>query len=58
MDLVYPGDIIMGNSHGICYRLLEEPNFESFHEAFNSIGSVAHLARRFPWFLLVRVAHE
>lgn len=55
---MYPGDIIMGNSHGICYRLLEEPNFESFHEAFNSIGSVAHLARRFPWFLLVRVAHE
>ncbi|KMU80331.1 trichodiene oxygenase [Coccidioides immitis RMSCC 3703] len=47
----YTGDVIVEYSFGFSYRHLENPNFESFHDALMVMGLSAHLASQFSWFL-------
>ncbi|KAI8938499.1 hypothetical protein NX059_004389 [Plenodomus lindquistii] len=45
------GDIIMDYFFGFNYNQLNHPEFDSFHEAFITIGGTGHLATQFPWIL-------
>lgn len=51
----FTGDIMMEVAFGFCYKQLQSPNFDSFHEAFLAIGSSAHITGQFPWFTVVRL---
>lgn len=49
----FTGDIIMEYAFGFSYKQLESKTFDSFHEAFMSMGGSGHVATFFPWVITV-----